>query len=61
MAAVNPNDSQMMRNLASALREAQKQTEQRPTLPPITDEDILRAMLGKPWKTRSDKPVRKAG
>jgi hypothetical protein len=51
----------MLRNLAAALREVEKQADSRPKLPPVTDEDILRAMLGKPWNTRRAEPVRKAG
>lgn len=61
MASVNPNDPQLLRNLASALREVEKQTDQRPKLPAVTDEDILRAMLGKPRTADGPKPVRKAG
>lgn len=59
--AADTNDPQMLRNLASALRDAGKQAEQLPKLPAATDEDILRAMLGKPWGTRPAQPVRKAG
>lgn len=61
MANLNSNDPQLLRNLASALREAEKQSDQRPRLPAVTDEDILRAMLGKPRRTDGPKPVRKAG
>jgi hypothetical protein len=61
MASVNPNDPQLLRNLASALREVEKQTDQRPKLPTVTDEDILRAMLGKPRTADRTTPVRKAG
>lgn len=67
MASMNPHDSQVLRNLASALRQAQEQGDPRPRSP-ITDQDILRAMLGKPWNTRRadqpealPQPVRKAG
>ena len=55
------NDARMVRSLAAALRDAQKQGDSRPKLPPVTDEDILRAMLGKPWNTPRAEPVRKAG
>jgi len=61
MGTLNPNDPQMVRKLAAALREVDKQTDRRPTLPQVTDEDILRAMLGKPWRAREDQSVRKAG
>jgi len=61
MPAEPSNDPRMLRNLAAALREVEKQADARPKLPPVTDEDILRAMLGKPWNTRRTEPVRKAG
>jgi hypothetical protein len=61
MGSPNPNDPQLLRNLASALREVEKQTDRRPKLPTVTDEDILRAMLGKPRTTDRTTPVRKAG
>jgi hypothetical protein len=62
--ASNSNDgSQLLRNLASALREQQKHSPELPKLPTATDQDILRAMLGKTWGTRpaDQTPVRKAG
>lgn len=62
--ATNPNDgSQMLRNLASALREQQRQSPDGAKLPTATDQDILRAMLGKRWgkPTGEQTPVRKAG
>lgn len=62
--ASNPHDgTQMLRNLASALREQQKQSPDGTKLPTATDQDILRAMLGKRWgKPAADQtPVRKAG
>ena len=61
MATANSNDPNMLRNLAAALRNAEKQADPRPRLPAVTDEDILRAMLGKPWNTHRTEPVRKAG
>lgn len=61
MPAEQSNDPRMLRNLAAALREAEKQGDNKPRLPQVTDEDILRAMLGKPWNTRRAEPVRKAG
>ncbi|HXE52597.1 MAG TPA: hypothetical protein VN541_06245 [Tepidisphaeraceae bacterium] len=63
MTTPHPSDDQMLRNLAAALREQEKQHETGPQLPPPTDQDILRAMLGKPWGRKSvdSTPVRKAG
>jgi hypothetical protein len=63
----NKNGSlQTLRNLASALRDQHAQLSGEPKLPAPTDQDILRAMLGKPWKTNGGEesqraPVRKAG
>jgi len=63
----NKNGSvQTLRNLASALREQHTQLSGEPKLAAPTDQDILRAMLGKPWKTSGGEgsqsaPVRKAG
>ena len=62
--ASNPHDgTQMLRNLASALREQQNQSPDSVKLPAATDQDILRAMLGKRWgKPTGEQPlVRKAG
>ena len=61
MPADPSNDPRMLRHLAAALREAQKQGDSTPRLPPVTDEDILRAMLGKPRNVRPPEPARKAG
>ncbi|HSZ59719.1 MAG TPA: hypothetical protein VK797_29010 [Tepidisphaeraceae bacterium] len=62
--STNPNDgAQLLRNLTSALREQQKQSPDAPKLPTATDQDILRAMLGKRWgkPTGEQSPMRKAG
>lgn len=61
MPAELSNDPRMLRNLAAALRDVEKQGDLKPKLPQVTDEDILRAMLGKPWNTRRSEPVGKAG
>ena len=61
MPAEQSNDPRMLRNLAAALREVEKQTDSKPRPPQVTDEDILRAMLGKPWNTRNSEAIRKAG
>jgi hypothetical protein len=61
MSAEQSNDPRMLRNLAAALHEVGKQGDSKPKLAEVTDEDILRAMLGKPWNTRRAEPVRKAG
>jgi hypothetical protein len=56
--------TQMMRNLASALRDSQPHESESPDAPkPATDQDILRAMLGKTWGSRDVQamPIRKAG
>lgn len=55
-----------LRNLASALDDAQRQLENGPKLPLPTDQDILRAMLGKPFRPNpadgtQTPPARKAG
>jgi hypothetical protein len=54
-----------LRNLASALRDTHRQLDGSPKLPLPTDQDILRAMLGKPFRpTTADTqspPARKAG
>jgi hypothetical protein len=52
------------RNLASALRQQHAAIATEPKAPAPTDQDILRAMLGKPWKTADARTVenqRKAG
>jgi hypothetical protein len=60
--AANPNDeSQLLRNLASALHEQQKHSPDAAKRQTATDQDILRAMLGKTWGTTEQTPVRKAG
>jgi hypothetical protein len=55
--------TQMLRNLASALRQQEKHSPDAPKLPAATDQDILRAMLGKRWGAGNVEatPVRKAG
>ena len=55
-----------LRNLASALHDAHRQLESGPKLPLPTDQDILRAMLGKPFRKSAVEaaqtpPARKAG
>jgi hypothetical protein len=55
-----------LRNLASALRDTHHQLENGPKLPLPTDQDILRAMLGKPFRPNAadatqTPPARKAG
>ena|SRR5665213_3392807 len=46
-----------LRNLASALREQHSMIPTEPKAPSPTDQDILRAMLGKPWKTADSRTV----
>ena len=55
--------TQMLRNLASALWEQEKHSPDTRKLPMATDQDILRAMLGKRWGAANveSNPVRKAG
>lgn len=55
-------DLEMLRNLTTALQEHTGRPEQSKR-PAATDRDILRAMLGKPWKDRDGQPIetRKAG
>jgi len=54
-----------LRNLANALREQHAKIATEPKAPSPTDQDILRAMLGKPWKPveprKTDGSQRKAG
>jgi len=55
-----------LRHLAGALRETHRQIESEPKLPLPTDQDILRAMLGKPFRSTpveatQTPPTRKAG
>jgi hypothetical protein len=57
---------QSLRNLAGALRDTHRQLENGPKLPLPTDQDILRAMLGKPFRSAAGEatqapPARKAG
>ena len=49
-----------LKNLADLLRESQPET---PKSPAVTDQDILKAMLGKPWGIPQPLPedARKAG
>ena len=66
MANTQTGNIQAMRNLANALRDQHRQLGSEPKLPAPTDQDILRAMLGKPFKTASiatteTAPARKAG
>jgi len=54
-----------LRNLASALQDTHRQLQNGPKLPSPTDQDILRAMLGKPFGSTAVEsqmpPARKAG
>ena len=55
-----------LRNLAGALRDTHHQLGSEPKLPLPTDQDILRAMLGKPFRSAQAEatqtpPARKAG
>ncbi len=63
MANTQSDNIQTLRNLAGALRDQHRQLSTEPRLPGPTDQDILRAMLGKPWKTNAvqSTPARKAG
>ena len=63
MAQNHPDGTQLLRNLASALHEQQKQSPDARKLPAATDQDILRAMLGKRWGVQQiqSAPIRKAG
>ena len=59
-------NAQSLRKLTAALREQHSQLGQEPKRPAPTDQDILRAMLGKPWRTNAadsaqTPPARKAG
>ena len=57
----NPSpDHQMLQNLAHVLYEQRKQELKQPA---VTDQHILRAMLGKPWNPEAAEPAqtRKAG
>lgn len=60
MADAKSDDRQMLRNLAHVLHEQRKRELERPA---VTDQHILRAMLGKPLHTPDAPPVqpRKAG
>ena len=53
-------DLEPLKNLANLLRECESQPPRRPS---VTDQHILRAMLGKPWGLPESTPqdVRKAG
>ena len=62
--ANNQTDTiQTLRNLTGVLRDQHRSLSNEPKLPTPTDQDILRAMLGKPWKTSAAdaQPARKAG
>jgi hypothetical protein len=66
MANNQTGNVQAMRNLANALRDQHRRLDGEPRLPGPTDQDILRAMLGKPFKTATVElskaaPARKAG
>lgn len=61
MANNNTDPTQKLRNIAGVLRDQHRQMSSEPKLPTPTDQDILRAMLGKPWKNTDTQPARKAG
>jgi len=66
MADTQFSSPKSLRNLASALRDTHRQLETGPKLPLPTDQDILRAMLGKPFRSNAadatqTPPARKAG
>lgn len=66
MADTQFGGGQKLRNLAGALREQHRQLDTEPKLPAPTDQDILRAMLGKPFRSTPAEatqtpPARKAG
>ena len=59
-------NAQSLRKLAGTLQEQHCQFSEEPKRPAPTDQDILRAMLGKPWRTNpadstQSPPARKAG
>ena len=60
MSEDQPRDPEPLKNLANLLRECEAQPPKRPC---VTDQHILRAMLGKPWGVPESAPqdVRKAG
>lgn len=55
-----PGNIEALKNLANLLRESQPET---PKSPAVTDQHILKAMLGKPWGIGETLPqdARKAG
>lgn len=60
MSQEQPFNDEPLKKLAELLRECQAHM---PKAPAVTDQHILRAMLGKPWGLKSGEPqeVRKAG
>jgi hypothetical protein len=54
------DDKEMLENFAQALQEVRPADKR---VPPVTDQDILRAMLGKPFNAGDAEPlpIRKAG
>lgn len=60
MSQEQPFNDEPLKKLAELLRECQAQM---PQAPAVTDQHILRAMLGKPWGLPEGAPqeVRKAG
>jgi hypothetical protein len=60
MAADHPGDEQIWQNLAQVMNEHRRLAQKAPL---VTDQDILRAMLGKPWSPQNPEPAsaRKAG
>jgi len=63
MANNQSDNTHKLRNLAGVLRDQHRHLSNEPKLPTPTDQDILRAMLGKPWRTPAaeSQPARKAG
>lgn len=60
MSQSDAGDLEPLKNLANLLRECEAQPSDKPA---VTDQHILRAMLGKPWGLPQSAPrdVRKAG
>jgi hypothetical protein len=60
MSQDHPGNYDALKHLADSLRESQPEA---PKAPAVTDQHILRAMLGKPWGISDPLPqdVRKAG
>ena len=57
MAESASSSTRMLRDLAAALRQRGRNTQEAPALPAPTDEDILRAVLAKPLRPHKVEPV----